>query len=70
MKMKTKDTMSAEDARNMTVEELRSKEKELKKDLFNLRMQKSLGQAENPMRIRTTRRAVARAKTIISEKEK
>ena len=68
--MKTKDVMNAEDARNMTVEELRSKEKELKKDLFNLRMQKSLGQAENPMRIRTTRRAVARAKTIISEKEK
>ena len=68
--MKTKDAMNAEDARNMTVEELRSKEKELKKDLFNLRMQKSLGQAENPMRIRTTRRAVARAKTIISEKEK
>ncbi len=70
MKMKTKDVMNAEDARNMTVEELRSKEKELKKDLFNLRMQKSLGQAENPMRIRQTRRAVARAKTIISEKEK
>ena len=68
--MKTKDVMNAEDARNMTVEELRSKEKELKKDLFNLRMQKSLGQAENPMRIRQTRRAVARAKTIISEKEK
>ena len=68
--MKTKDVMNAEDARNMTVEELRSKERELKKDLFNLRMQKSLGQAENPMRIRTTRRAVARAKTIISEKEK
>ena len=68
--MKTKDVMNAEDARNMTVEELRSKEKELKKDLFNLRMQKSLGQAENPMRIRTTRSAVARAKTIISEKEK
>ena len=43
MKMKTKDAMNAEDARNMTVEELRSKEKELKKDLFNLRMQKSLG---------------------------
>ena len=68
--MKAKDTMNAKDARNMTVEELRSKERELKKDLFNLRMQKSLGQAENPMRIRTTRRAIARAKTIISEKEK
>ncbi|MFZ3073034.1 MAG: 50S ribosomal protein L29 [Thermodesulfobacteriota bacterium] len=62
--------MNAKDARAMTVEELRSKEKELKKDLFNLRMQKSLGQAENPMRIRHTRRAVARVKTIIFEKEK
>ena len=68
--MKAKDTMNAKDARNMTVEELRSKERELKKDLFNLRMQKSLGQAENPMRIRYTRRAIARAKTITSEKEK
>ena len=68
--MKAKDTMNAKDARDMTVEELRGKEKELKKDLFNLRMQKSLGQTENPMRIRQTRRAVARCKTIIFEKEK
>ena len=68
--MKAKDAINAKDARAMTVEELRRKESDLKKDLFNLRMQKSLGQAENPMRIRTTRRAVARAKTIISEKEK
>lgn len=68
--MKAKDVINAKDARNMTVAELRSKESELKKDLFNLRMQKSLGQAENPMRIRTARRAVARVKTIIFEKEK
>ena len=67
--MKAKDTVNAK-TRGMTVEELRGKETELKKDLFNLRMRQASRQTENPMRIRQTRRAVARVKTIIAEKEK
>lgn len=56
--------------RDFTVEELRQKERELDDQLFRLRMQKSMGQLESPARVRTSRRELARIKTIIREKER
>jgi len=41
----------------------------MKKDLFNLRFQHVTGQLENPIKMRDTKRDIARAKTIIREKE-
>lgn len=54
--------------RNLTVEELEVKERELKKDLFNLRFQLVAGRIESPAKIQTTRREIARMKTVVREK--
>lgn len=54
--------------RTLTFEELKQKEIDLRKELFNLRFQKVTGEIENPMRIRKVKRGIARVLTITSEK--
>jgi len=54
----------------LTVDELGQKEKDLRKELFNLRFQLATGEIENPMRIRTVKKDIARVLTIKSEKLK
>jgi large subunit ribosomal protein L29 len=54
----------------MTVDELIQKEKDLRKELFNLRFQQATGEIENPMRIHTVRKDIARVLTIKNEKLK
>lgn len=61
--------MKATELRDLTMEELMEKYKELKKELFNLRFQKAVGQLGNPMRIKQVKRDIARIKTVIREKE-
>jgi large subunit ribosomal protein L29 len=61
--------MKPSELRNMTNEELKQKELQLSEELFNLRMRNALGQVENPMKIKATKRDIARAKTILYEKE-
>lgn len=61
--------MKAAAAREMTVEELRQKEKDLYVELFNLRFQLATNQLENPMRLPLTKKNLARVKTILAEKE-
>jgi large subunit ribosomal protein L29 len=56
--------MKPEEFRNMTDEEMATKERELREELFNLRFQRVTGQVENPMRIRQVKRDIARARTI------
>ncbi|HBH61939.1 MAG TPA: 50S ribosomal protein L29 [Nitrospiraceae bacterium] len=56
--------------RTKTVEELRQEEKDLRKELFNLRFQKVTGEIENPLRIRRVRKDIARVLTVINEKSK
>jgi len=58
------------EARGMTIEELTQKEQDLRKELFNLRFQQATGELENPMRIRTVRKSIAKVMTIRSEKLK
>ena len=55
--------------RDLTVEEVRAKAKELDDQGFRLRLQKAMGQLESPIKVRTTRRELARIKTIIRQKE-
>ncbi|GBE36244.1 50S ribosomal protein L29 [bacterium BMS3Bbin07] len=62
--------MKPSDLRNMTAEELLQKEKELRKELFNLRFQQATGEIQNPKRISAVRKSIARILTIITEKEK
>ncbi len=61
--------MKAEKLRDMSVEELISKEKELRHELFNLRFQHATQQLENVMRIRQVRREIARVCTVIREQQ-
>ncbi len=53
--------------RTMTADELKQEEANLRKELFNLRFQKVTGEIENPMRIRETRKDIARVLTVITE---
>jgi len=48
--------------------ELLAKNKELSEQLFRLRLQKAVGQLENALKVRETRREIARVKTILKEK--
>jgi large subunit ribosomal protein L29 len=64
----TKMTKTAE-LRDLSVEDLRAKAKELDDQGFRLRLQKAMGQLDSPIRVRTTRRELARIKTIIRQKE-
>ena len=60
--------MKAKELKNLSVEELNAKLEELKKDLFMLRMQHATNQLDNPLQIATTKKDIARVKTIIREK--
>jgi large subunit ribosomal protein L29 len=55
--------------REMSDDELRTKERELQEQLFRLRFQKSLGQLDNALKIRETRRDIARVKTVLRQKK-
>lgn len=55
--------------REMSPEELTVELEKMKKDLFNLRFQHVTGQLENPIKMRDTKRDIARVKTMIREKE-
>ena len=58
----------ADKLREQSIEEIQQKEKDLRQELFNLRFQHATHQLENIMRIRTVRRSIARAKTVLAEK--
>jgi large subunit ribosomal protein L29 len=62
--------VKAEVIREMSVEDVRAKEKELREQLFRLRLQKAVGQLDNAVKMRATRRDIARLATILREKEK
>jgi len=56
--------------REMSVDELATRRRELKEEALNLRVQKESGQLENPARIRQLRREVARIETVLTEKRR
>jgi len=56
------------DMRQMTVEELNAKLKELKSELFNLRFQHAVNQLDNPHKIADVKKDIARVMTILHEK--
>ena len=60
--------MKAGELRDLGVDELGAKERELIDQLFRMRIQKSMGQLENPDKLRLVRRDLARVKTVIRQK--
>lgn len=61
--------MKASDIRNLTSVEIEQKIAGFKEELFNLRFQLATGQLDNPTRIRVVRKEIARAKTVLRERE-
>jgi large subunit ribosomal protein L29 len=59
--------MKLETLRDLTKEELVQKLEELKQELFNLRIRKGVRELDNPLKLRTLRRDIARIETILSE---
>ena len=54
--------------KDLSADELRTKAQELDDQLFRLRIQKSMGQLEAPLKVRTVRRDLARVKTLLRQK--
>jgi large subunit ribosomal protein L29 len=62
--------MKVAEIRELSIDALRDREKELDDQVFRLRIQKSMGQLEAPAKVREIRRDLARIKTILREKER
>jgi large subunit ribosomal protein L29 len=60
--------MKALELKDLTADELRDKARELEEALFRMRLQKSMGQLDTPLKVRTTRRDLARVKTVLRQK--
>jgi len=56
--------------RDLSVDDLQARAKELEDQLFRMRVQQSLGQLDAPLKLRLTRRDLARIKTVITEKQR
>jgi len=59
--------MKMSDLKDMTVTELRAKGRDLRQELFNLRLQQASAQLEKTARLHTLRRDIARVETRISQ---
>jgi large subunit ribosomal protein L29 len=59
--------MKLREMRELSVDELQTKEAELKDQLFKLRFQHALGQLENPLKVKNIRKDIARIKTLLKE---
>ena len=60
--------MKANEIRDLSLDEIKAKVKDLKEELFNLRMRLYTGQLDTPHKIREIKKDIARLKTIETEK--
>ena len=60
---------SAAELRALDADDLESKLRDAKEELFNLRFQNATGQLDNSARLKTVRREIARIYTVIRERE-
>ena len=56
--------------REMTPDEIRERVSELREEMFNLRFRNTMKQLDNPLKIRESRREMARLLTVLSQKER
>jgi large subunit ribosomal protein L29 len=59
--------MKAKELRQMSGEELRKKETEMREELFKLKFQHGIRRLENPARLRQLRKSIARVQTVLTE---
>ena len=60
--------MKAREIRELTLEELAVKSRELRGDLFNAHVKRSTGQLENTAKLEQLRRDIARVETVLRER--
>jgi large subunit ribosomal protein L29 len=60
--------MKVHEIRELNVDELNGKVKDLQDQVFRLRIQKAMGQLDAPHKMRTIRRELARVQTVLTEK--
>ena len=60
--------MNAGELRSLETEELETKSRELRGELFNVKVKRSTGQLENTALLRTLRRDIARVETVLQQK--
>jgi large subunit ribosomal protein L29 len=58
--------MKIRELKELSVDELQAKEVELRDQLFKLRFQKSLGQLDNPMKLKNVKKDIARIRTLLN----
>ncbi len=61
--------VKAKAMREMSADEIRTRLGELREELFNLRFRNAMKQLDNPLKIRESRREMARLLTVLREKE-
>ncbi len=59
--------MKARELRELTAEELEAKSRELRGELFNVKIKRATGQLENTAKLSTLRREIARVETLLRE---
>ena len=62
--------MNLDEIRELTPTELSSRKKELRQEIFHLRLQQQAGQLEKPHLLTTMRREIARLETVLTAKNK
>ena len=60
--------MKMKDFSNLTEDDLITKEKQLKKDLFDMESHRQMGRVEKPASFRNLRRDIARILTVLKER--
>ena len=59
--------MKMSEIKDLTLVELSAKSRDLRQEVFNLRLQQASAQLEKPARLRTLRKDIARVETRISQ---
>ncbi len=62
--------MSIKDIKDLSLDELDARRKELRANAFNLRLQQKIGQLEKPSQIKVVRKDLARIETVLTERRK
>jgi len=60
--------MKPQEIRELSDDELRTREREITEELFHLRLRRATSQLPNPMKVRETKRDLARVKTVVRQR--
>lgn len=60
--------MKIAELRDLSPDELRARERDLADEIFHLRLRRATAQLTNPMKLRESRRALARVKTLLRQR--